>query len=273
MEKSFSRKLWVMYKKDVMNLKTESIFMLAFVLGINAFVYYQVMTSESTFGAGGYGILSSMVVFGALFLVFIRSFSLVSSEWKDNTLHMIMPLPIGGNTIFFSKLLAILTQTFIVGGISFGLTLGAVYMILELEDIQQIFNFLAMDSGSVLSSNLMEIVKMAGYGFVSFASLIIIVFFSSVVGRMFTKLSGLITFVVFILSNVLLSQITRLIDGAVNFDQGSRVMFLGEPGGGMSGSMAFMSTPELLFGIVFTVLTSLMFFFTTTYLYEKKVEL
>ena len=273
MEKNSSSKLWAMYKKDVMNLKTESIFMLAFVLGINVFIYYRVITSESTFGASGYGVLSAMVVFGALFLVFIRSFSLVSSEWKDNTLHMIMPLPIGGNTIFFSKLLAILTQTFIVGGISFALTLGAVYMILELEDIQQIFNFLAMDSGGLLSSNLMEILKMAGYGFVSFASLIVLVFFSSVVGRMFTKLSGLITFVVFILSNVLIGQLTGFIDGAVNFDQGSRVMILGEPGGGMTGSMTFMGTPELIFGIIFTVIISLIFFFATTYLYEQKVEL
>ena len=273
MEKNSNSKLWAMYKKDVMNLKTESIFMLAFVLGINAFVYYQVLTSESTFGASGYGVLSSMVVFGALFLVFIRSFSLVSSEWKDNTLHMIMPLPIGGNTIFFSKLLAILTQTFVVGSISLGLTLGAVYMILELEDIQQIFNFLAMDSGSVLSSNIMEILKMAGYGFISFASLIIIVFFSSVVGRMFTKFSGFITFVVFILSNVLLAQITRLIDSYVNFEQGSRVMILGEPGGQVSGTMTFMGTPELIFGIIFTLITSLIFFFATTYLYDQKVDI
>lgn len=273
MEKSFSSKLWAMYKKDVMNLKTESIFMLAFVLGINAYVYYQVMTSDSTLGASGFGVLSAMVVFGALFLVFIRSFSLVTSEWKDNTLHMIMPLPIGGNTIFFSKLLAILTQTFIVGGISFGLMLGVLYRVLELENIQQAFNFLAMDSGGLLSSNLMEIFKMAGYGFVSFSSLIVMVFFSSVVGRMFTKLSGFITFVVFILSNVLIGQITRLVDRVVNFDQGSRVMILGEPGGGMTGSMNFMGTPELIFGIGFTVAISLIFFFATTYLYDQKVEL
>ncbi|NBG87960.1 hypothetical protein [Isachenkonia alkalipeptolytica] len=273
MEKNSSSRLWAMYKKDVMNLRTESIFMLAFVLGINAFVYYQVVTTESTLGASGYGVLSSMVVFGALFLVFIRSFSLVSSEWKDNTLHMIMPLPIGGNTIFFSKLLAILTQAFIVGSISFGLTLGAVYMILELEDVQQIFNFLAMDSGGLLSSNIAEIFKMAGYGFISFASLIVIVFFSSVVGRMFTKLSGLITFVVFILSNVLLGQATRLVDSVVDFEQGSRVMYLGDPGAQMTGSMTFMGTPELLFGIFFTVGTSVLFFLATTYLYEKKVEL
>lgn len=273
MEKSFSKKLWMMYKKDIMNLKTESIFMLAFVLGLNAYIYYQVMTSESTIGASGYGVLSSMIVFGALFLVFIRSFTLVSSEWKDNTLHMIMPLPIGGKSIFFSKLLAILTQTFIIGGVSLALALGVLYMILELENIQQIFNFLAMDSGGLLSSNLMEIVKLAFYGFISFASLIVIVFFSSVVGRMFTKWSGFITFVVFIMSNVLIAQVTNLLARGISFEQGSQVMFLGEPGGGMTGNVTFIGTPELIFGILFTVGVSLIFFFTTTYLYDRKVEL
>jgi len=75
------------------------------------------------------------------------------------------------------------------------------------------------------------------------------------------------------LSNVLLGQITRLLSGAVNFNESSPVMFLGEPGGGMTGSMTFMGTPELLFGIAFTVVASLIFFFATTYLYDRKVEL
>ncbi len=273
MEKGFSSKLGAMYKKDVMNLRTESLLMLAFVFGLNAYVYYQVITSDSPLGASGYGVLSSMVVFGALFIVFIRAFSLVSSEWKDHTLHMIMPLPIGGNTIFLSKLLAILTQTAVVGGISFALTLGVLYMILELENIQQIFNFLAMDSGSLLSSNLTEILKVAIYGFLTFARLIVIVFFSSVVGRMFTKMSGFITFVVFMLSNILLGQIIRLLDQAVNFEESSRVMLLGEPGGGMTGSMTFMSTPELIFGMLITLGSAMIFFFATTYLYDQKVEL
>jgi len=273
MERTFRQQLWMLYKKDVMNLRTESLLLLAFAAGLNIYAYIQILRADNTLNAAGYGVLSSMIVFGALFWVFIRSFSLVSSEWKDNTLHMIMPLPIGGKSIFFSKLMALFTQILVVGTITVIFALGSATLILGLDEVTSFFRIFNIASEELILGNISEIIKMIIFAFVNFGQLLVIVFFSSVVGRMFKKLSGPITFVVFILSSFIISRITFLIDRMVTFDSQAGFSISGDNVTGMETTINFMSTPEYLFGVFYALAFGALFFFATTYLYDRKVEL
>lgn len=272
MERTFRQKIWMLYKKDVMNLRMESLLLLAFALGINALAYVQILRADSPLNATGYGVLSSMVVFGAMFWLFIRSFSLVSSEWKDNTLHMIMPLPVGGKSIFFSKLMALFSQIFVVGSITVALSLGAVTLILGLEEVASFFGMFNIASEELIIRNIGEIIKFFSLLFVYFAQLLVVVFFSSVVGRMFKKFAGVITFVVFVATNYVISQITNLLSRVVVFDAEAGFSMTASTGGEMETTINYMSTGEFLFGLLYAFTVGVVIFFITAYLYDRKVE-
>lgn len=265
MEKSFTKKLWMLYKKDLMSIRNESLMFLALLAGLNAFALFKVFSSDNPLNASGYAVLSTMFTFGIFLFILIRSFSIVTSEWKNNTLYMLMPLPLGGKSIFFSKLMAIVTQAFILGAVSFVFNLIIVFNVFSIERVAEAFQWFNLDSKGIFLEVLPDLIKFGLVGFVTFVTSIIFVFFSSIVGRLFKKFSGLISFVTFIgmsiLNQKLLNVFVSPVSATTNYDTYGQLYFSFE-----TGSM-------LMTTMVYSVVVSIILFLGMAYIYDKKVEL
>jgi sensor histidine kinase YesM len=118
-----------------------------------------------------------------------------------------------------------------------------------------------------------EISKVGIIMFLSFAMVIITAFFSAVVGKLFRKFSGLITFIVFIATNYVstksIAEIMELITEGMSNPYIQKEMMVG-------GTVVFSQIlPNSIFMsiIILIIITSILLFLATTTIYDKKVEL
>ncbi|WP_353893536.1 hypothetical protein PRVXH_000282 [Proteinivorax hydrogeniformans] len=270
MENSNFKKLMMLFKKDLMNLKFESLILLGLIVVGYSLIIFRVQATDDMLKAAVIGNLSFLIFFGTLLIIFIRSFSLVSNEWKNKTLYMIMPLPVKGKTIFLSKIMAITTQTIVISGISMAFLIAVWTTIIGLGEVQQALNTLMVNSSELISEYKGEIIKVIILGFFSFISLIVTVFFSSVVGRMFKKMSGLITFITFLLTNYAISKITSITHRLIGIETSIQTSTAFDT---VEASVEVFSIQQFWFYNITTVIITLALFFATTYLYDQKVEL
>lgn len=144
----------------------------------------------------------SSVLIGPVFLLLglaallplISSFKTFRQEWSNNTIYLLMSLPVSGRMIMGSKLLTLLTQYFIgtfVVGVGGAL---AAYHILPQE--------LKLDDGLQMVLNNPDTYKFLAIFYLAAIVYMLFLFstsfFSQVVGRLSRKLSGWITLAVFI---------------------------------------------------------------------------
>ncbi|WP_350343955.1 hypothetical protein PRVXT_000319 [Proteinivorax tanatarense] len=267
MKNSNFKKLMMLFKKDLMNLKFESLILLGLIVVGYSLIIFRVQATDDMMKAAIIGNLSFLLFLGTLLIIFIRSFSLVSSEWKNNTLYMIMPLPVKGKSIFLSKILAITTQTVVISGVSLAFLTIVWTSIIGLSEVQEMLNAFMINSSEFFSEYKGEITKVIITGFFSFISLIVTVFFSSVVGRMFKKMSGFITFITFLLTNYVIAKITSITYKFSGIESSI------QNGTSVEASIEIFSTQQFWFYNILTIIVTLGLFFATTYLYDKKVEL
>ena len=270
MKISNSKKLTTLYKKDLAAAKFETLLIMGFILVGNLFLYYKAKTSWP---------IEISLVFSTLILGFVplstffRAFSFIRSEWKENTVYFMMSLPTTGNVIFLAKLLALLTQFFLLGAIALIFTGTFVFMHPQFQHI-----WVVIKDISTTPEIIWEMSKIGILLFVGFGLSIIIAFLSAVIGKLFKKFSGLITFVAFIAINYGTSAIIVKLLELVNTPRfnsymqksmmidGANVTWQLTPGVGLSG-VDFSIISILLIG------ASVLLFLGTTAIYDRKVEL
>lgn len=265
MKISGGKKLFTLYKKDLAASKFETLLILGFIIVGNLFLFYKSKTSWPLDMSLG---LSTIFVGFVPLFTFFRAFSFIREEWKENTVYFMMSLPTTGNTIFLSKLLALLTQFFILGAVAVAFTV--VFILMQLE-IQQIW-MVVRGVGNIWQV-IWELGKIGIITSLSFAMVIITAFFSAVIGKLFKKFTGLITFVVFIVTNYVS---TRSIAGVIELINRSRLDPYIQKEIIAEGTTVFVQVvPNSIFVpiIILIAAVSVLLFLTTATIYDKKVEL
>lgn len=265
MKISGGKKLFTLYKKDLAASKFDTLLILGFIIAGNLLLFYKAKTSWPLDMSLG---LSTLFLGFVPLFTFFKAFSFIREEWKENTVYFMMSLPTTGNTIFLSKFLAILTQFFILGAVAVLFT--AIFMLMQLE-IQQIWTVIREVSN--IQQIVWEFGKIGIITSLSFAMVIITAFFSAVIGKLFRKFSGLITFIVFIATNYVS---TRSIAGIIELINKSGLNPYIQKEMLIENTMVFVQViPNSIFVpiMILVIIASILLFLATTTIYDKKVEL
>lgn len=262
MSVSKGKMLWALYKKDLKGSKFEMFFMLGMFLVGNIYLYYKTRTDWPVPA----GFVANFMGAGVIFLfIFFKAFQVIRSEWKDNTVYLMMSLPVSGKIIFLSKLLSLLTQWLVLEVL---VGLGAWFFLKELitmNELREIQNH--------IFPWIKEITKLALLVFLGMNQGLLIAFFSSVVGKLVKKFSGLVTFGTFIAATMLISNISSgildiIFRKEINELTSKEIVFT-------NGRFVFDVFPNDFYWVVIALLvvTSIGIFFSTAALYDRRVEL
>ncbi len=261
MQTSKTKMLGKLYAKDLHEILPEILIVLIGVLLINAWFF---LGSPEP----------APVVMGPLFLLLglagflpiVSSFKLLSREWANNTVYLIMSLPVSGAMVMGAKMLALITQ-YIVGTLLVGLS-GYLFWV---NGVSQFFGTSPITG---MLHNLELVKYLLAFYFSGLAFIIFICcnsFFSQVVGKLSRKLSGLITTVVFIAVLVLPGKIlswilntTGIADAYLN-PLAIRFMTGPDKSATFLNALNISSLGQFLF--------ALLIFILAVVLYDKKLEL
>ncbi|AOY77143.1 ABC transporter permease [Clostridium formicaceticum] len=265
MKTSSNSTLLSLYKKDLMSVKFESLMIFAAIFLGHLYFAYKITTGWQPFTILG---TSTMLFFLAIFIILLGTFSSVRREWNNNTIYLIMSLPVDGKRIFFSKLLTVMTQLIVLGGTSALMGILFSLYFLGSEFILEAFGFL---SNYQLFEVLLKVITLS---FLTVIQMIIFAFFSTMIGYLFKKFSGVITFVTFIMTNILAGKIMALVNNAITpiENQFDHILMNPSPGSQIMAS-GILSSEFFVMQVVAIFLISAVFFFFAAALYDKKVEL
>ncbi|SET10208.1 hypothetical protein SAMN05660297_01410 [Natronincola peptidivorans] len=256
--------LFSIYKKDLLSVKLESLLVLAAVFLGYLYFSYKILTGWPAPTILG---ITSTIFFIVMFVIFVGTFTSVSREWSNNTIYLIMSLPIGGKMIFLSKLLAVMTQLIVLGGatILIGSLLSSFF--LGIDIITEAFGFL---SSYQLLQVLIKGVILLFFGIIQ---IILIAFFSSMIGKLFKRFSWFITVITFIFTNIIIGRINGFLLNS--FFNNERYAHLNEIT--VHNHHLFMESLPFneffLLQLALLLLFSTGLFFLTSAIYDKKVEL
>ena len=262
METSKGNMLYTLYKKDLKASRFELALIAGIILVINLYIFYKTTTGWPMQVGFGMNMGGAIAIFIA---IFIKAFMTVRNEWKENTVYLMMSLPVSGKMIFLSKLLSLLTQWIALEAL---VGLGAFLFFRGMMTPYDWGKLAAIPFGFK-----MEIVKMMFLVLLGANQALILAFFSSVIGKLVNKFSGLITFGTFIGGNILISKISSMIINVVSKyqleDLGSRQINLSD------GTAWVTIMPNSLYIAIALVITgvSVALFFGTAEIYDRRVEL
>ena len=197
-----------LFRKDWEQVRTETYFVLALALTLNLAVnIFNLQQAAPLF----------VFIFVAPILVPLYSaVQLFRREWPGGTIYLLLSLPVGGFSIFFSKLLAVLLEFMIqVIGV-FGLTI--LFACLSgTADPQLTFDFANFFyTGDIVHAPEIHALGMAFLTMLGGLALVIAaIFFSQSLGRLVSKYQDLSAFVVFLLSLWAAMKIAAGLGGAM----------------------------------------------------------
>lgn len=171
-----------LYKKQMRETLPEIVVVASVTVLIGLFVYFKLGSLLSAVA-----VAMVMVLGLASFLPLISSLRL-GQEWNNNTIYLMMSLPVGGGMILGSRLTALLTQ-YILGT----LIVGIVGMLLA-------FGMFPDDFGYYLKLSLPywdEAFLLYLLTVMILAYFISISFFSQIIGKLVSRFSGLVTIITF----------------------------------------------------------------------------
>ncbi len=193
------------------------------------------------------------------FLPLVTSFKLLSKEWTNNTVYLIMSLPVSGTMVMGTKMLALLSQ-YIVGTLLVGLSGWLVYT----NGIYQFF------AGRAVAVNLLQKPELIQHLVAFYLATVVFLlflcctsFFSQVVGKLSRKFSGLITTVVFLVTLIMSGKIMNWLDIAGN------PVAMSIMNGNNSKSILYSLNAYSLSHLLLAILI----FILVVVLYDKKLEL
>ncbi len=204
MQVSAGKKFFALYRKEMRDILPELIVVAAIAIVFTALVYINSPQMPQLV------MLPLLMATGlAVFLPFISSFKLLWREFNNNTIYLIMSLPVKGGTVLGSKLAALLSQYLL--GILVVVITGLTIVVLQAPQLP---------AGVDISKRVWDMVSLGLLAFLlsmlTLAYLISTSFFSQLVGKMASRFSGLLTAVVFF---VALSLGGKLMDwGRTLFD-------------------------------------------------------
>ncbi len=184
METSKFKMFKSLYLKDLREVRTEILVVAAVAIILISWAYLKTEGSAR-------GIIVAPMAFAlglAGFLPVITSFRLLGKEWSNNTIYMMMSLPVSGSMMLGSKLAVLLTEY--LAGTLIVLFAGGIALLTSFPDIWKEF----------MSDPYYLKLAIAVYG-ASLAGIFFIFcnsFLSQVTGKLFKKASGLISFLVFL---------------------------------------------------------------------------
>lgn len=174
-----------LYKKEMRELAAEIIITVSAVVVTSVLLYFNMK------GTVGLLAVPFFMVAGLAGLVpVLSSFRLLGKEWANNTVYLMMSLPVKGGMILGSKFLALITQYFL--GTGTVLLAGVFLTIASVPDaLQQI---------QVYYEQIPWEVGIYGYIFtiVLLAYLLSMSFFSQMVGKLVQRFNGFLTGVTFL---------------------------------------------------------------------------
>lgn len=268
MKPSNGSTLFSLYKKDLLSVKFESLMILATIFLGHLYFSYKILTGWPEPTILG---VTSTIFFIVTFVIFIGTFTSVSREWSNNTIYLVMSLPIDGKKIFLSKLLAVMTQLIVLGGTSIlvGSLLSSYFLGADIiAAITQFFGFLS--SHQLLKVLVMGIILL----FFGIIQMILVAFFSTIVGRVFKKFSWLITFFTFIFTNIFIGKINEFLIKALISPLDRHLSIIGSTDfDGQFLVQGGLPTQFFLLQLAVILLISTGLFFLTTTIYDKRIEL
>lgn len=255
MQTSKARRFWTLYKKELRELAPDIIIVIAASILLNIYMYYKM--SEYSLAESPFFAFSLVLTCGlAGFLPLISSFKL-SREWSNQTVYLIMSLPVSGASILGAKLLALLTQL-LIGGLAAG-TAGAIaiYAVFpeECKYMMENIHTIADPYTTMASLALLGISTVMFWCCVSFLA--------QVIGKLVHKYSGVLTAVSFIAIIVLINKGMGFITAQFNFDPAHL---------NLQFSQAGVSTYFCSASIV-TLIVSALLFTIAAVIYDRKLEL
>lgn len=171
-----------LYKKQMRETLPEIVVVAAITVFAGLFVYFKA-------GSLIYAIMAAMMMVLGLvsFLPLISSLRL-GQEWSNNTIYLMMSLPVGGGMILGSRLTALLTQ-YVLGT----LMVGIVSLLLAMGMFPEDFGYYLKLSISYWD----EAFLMYLLSVMMLAYFISISFFSQIIGKLVSRFSGLVTIITF----------------------------------------------------------------------------
>ncbi len=173
-----------LYKKDFREVRTEILVVAAVAIILISWAYFKTEGS-----ARGIIVLPMAFALGlAGFLPIITSFRLLGKEWSNNTIYMLMSLPVSGGMMLGSKLAVLLTEYLF--GTLVVLLAGGIALLTSFPEIWR----------EVVSNpdNIKLIMAVYGLSITGIVFIFCNSFLSQVTGKLFKKASGFISFVVFL---------------------------------------------------------------------------
>ena len=197
------RSWFELYKKE---LRSISFFMLVSILVILGWELFLMYKSQ----LWHFGLVFGLSFLPLSFLPIImlwRGYQSYRQEWKDNTIYMLMSLPRSGWQIGLSKLLADLT--YYLAAVLF--TLFMVYVVNDTS-------LLPMLPPYITPKLVFKYISLTGIAYIIFGMIpYIFTQFSCLISRFYSRFRGLISIVVFVLTNYLVYRTASLIAPIFNW--------------------------------------------------------
>ncbi|QUH26524.1 ABC-2 transporter permease [Serpentinicella alkaliphila] len=252
MEISKGRMFRTLFKKDLMLAKNESLIILGIIALGNLFLYYKAQTSWPLEVSLGFSWVLLMFI---PLSIFIRAFSSISSEWKENTVYLMMSLPVSGMLVLLSKLLSLITRLILLLIVATPFTAILFFRLPMLRMMD-----LNINAQFVKIAFMYATLIILGY-----IMYLIIAIFSVHIGKIVKKFSGVVTFLAFIVTNYVVSKILEISFNALS----NGVVRVEQPGIQINHISSF----EFLTASTVILLISCVIFYITSVIYERKVEL
>ncbi len=244
-----------LYKKDLHEIVPEIMIVLIGVVLVTASFFLRSSEPSPVI------ILPLILLFGlAGLLPLVASFKLLSREWSNNTVYLIMSLPVSGAMVLGAKMLVLISQ-YIVGTLLIGISGYLLYI----NGLYQFFS--PQQPGYSLLQNpelLQYLLAFYLSGLVFLIFLCCISFLSQVVGKLSRKLSGLITAGAFITILIISGKILDLLEIG-NTIANPMAMRMAGDAGSFIYALNIASLSHLLLAILI--------FMLAVFIYDKKLEL
>jgi len=194
-------------------------------------------------------------------LPLVASFKLLSREWSNNTVYLIMSLPVSGAMVMGAKMLVLISQ-YIAGTLLIAISGYLLYA----NGLYQYFT--PSQPGYMILQNNPDLIKylLAFYlsGLVLLTFLCCTSFLSQVVGKLSSRFSGLITAAAFIATLVLSGKIMDAL-GTDNNAANLMVMRMTSTADNFLSNLNLSSLSYLLLAAVIFILAAI--------IYDRKLEL
>lgn len=240
-------------KYELKGLYKDIIIMTVSIIIINLLMY----TRFNSWGGGPIIACSSLVSFAAMIVVFIWNIKLFSKDIYQDSSYLLFSIPQKGYTILTSKLLTALLQSIFIGLLSLVFNYLTFYLASKTEATQ----LLEMIHLININGSLFTIFAAAFQYIYLFTLIYFCISFSKMAVRN-KKLGKLGSFILFIIISVILAKCLEII--MFIFPQNFSIPLMASAG---------INVPVNISSIVFNIITFILFFITTSYILENKIDL